>query len=127
MLAEHFPPEFINRLDEIIVFHPLGSTEIEKIVDLQLAELIARLSERKLRVELTPAARQYLAKAGLSAKWGARPLRRAIEHNVLDPIARQLVEGRLRPGDTLLIDATPRGLIFETARLEAVEDAVPPA
>ena len=122
LLEEHFPPEFINRLDETIVFRALGQEEIDQIVDLQLGLLAGRLAERKLRLQLTPEARRYLARIGYSAKWGARPLKRAIQHHLLDEVARQLLEARLHAGDTLLVDAGRENLIFETLHVDAIED-----
>ncbi len=125
VLADHFPPEFVNRLDETILFAALGREELEQIVDLQIEQFAARLIERKLRIQLTPAARTYIADAGFDPRWGARPLKRAIQRELLDPIARQLLEGRLKGGDTVLIDADREGLIFEPLH-EVVEEELTP-
>ena len=122
LLQEHFSPEFINRLDEMIVFQPLSLEHITAIVDLQLADLHRRLGERKLRMELTPAAKSWLAEEGWSPQWGARPLKRALQRELLDPVACRLIDGDLHPGDTLLVDVGRRGLVFEPVHADAVED-----
>jgi ATP-dependent Clp protease ATP-binding subunit ClpB len=114
VLAEHFPPEFINRLDETVVFSPLGEEEIEQIVEIQIRAFESLLAERKLHIQLTPAAKQHVAEVGYDPRWGARPLKRAIQHELLDQVARLLLEGRLKSGDTLLVDADRRELVFET-------------
>jgi len=124
LLQEHFPPEFANRLDETIIFQALGPEQITAIVDLQLAELYRRLAERKLAIELTPAAKSWLADVGYSPAWGARPLKRAIQRELLDPVACQLIDGRLQAGDTLLVDLGRKGLVFEPLHVDTVEDTV---
>lgn len=124
LLQEHFPPEFANRLDETIIFQALGPEQITAIVDLQLADLYRRLAERKLAIELTPAAKSWLADVGYSPAWGARPLKRAIQRELLDPVACQLIDGRLQAGDTLLVDLGRKGLVFEPLHVDAVEDTV---
>jgi len=118
LLHEHFSPEFINRLDEAIVFRSLGLEQIRAIVDIQLEQLGTRLQERKLGIRVTPAARTYLAKQGYSPQWGARPLKRVIQHELLDAVARQLIAGRLRAGDTLLVDMGSGELVLEPLRSE---------
>src|SRR5919199_223463 len=123
VLEEHFPPEFINRIDETIVFRSLGFEEITEIVDLQLREFGARLSERKLRIQLTPAAKHHLARVGFHPKWGARPLKRAIQHELLDQVARLVLEGRLKPRDIILVDADHGELVFEPMH-DLVEEEV---
>jgi ATP-dependent Clp protease ATP-binding subunit ClpB len=108
----HFRPEFLNRVDEIIVFHPLGRSEIGRIVDIQLARLVARLSERKISVHLTEAAKAKLVEEGYDPTYGARPLKRTIQRRVLDPLARRVLEGEFREGDTIRIDADGSDLTF---------------
>ncbi|HZB95452.1 MAG TPA: AAA family ATPase, partial [Herpetosiphonaceae bacterium] len=122
-LAEHFPPEFINRIDETIVFRSLGFEEITEIVDLQLREFSARLGERKLRIQLTPAAKKHLARIGFHPKWGVRPLKRAIQHELLDQVALLVLEGRLKPRDIILVDADHGELVFEPMH-DLVEEEV---
>lgn len=113
LLQEHFSPEFVNRLDETIVFERLGPEQIGQIVDIQLKQLAVRLDERKLRIDLTPAAKAYLVDVGYDPQWGARPLKRALQRHLLDPIARLLLEERIHNSGTLLVDAGPEGLVFE--------------
>ncbi len=103
-LRDQFRPEFLNRIDEIIVFKPLGRSEINYIVDIQLKSLRKRLAERRLNLELTPAARELLIEVGYEPAFGARPLRRAIQQLVLDPLAIEVIKGRYKEGDTIRAD-----------------------
>jgi ATP-dependent Clp protease ATP-binding subunit ClpB len=107
-----FRPEFLNRVDEIVVFSPLGKDEIAGIVDIQIRLLQRRLSDRKLDVVLTPSAREYLATAGYDPTYGARPLKRLIQREVQDALAMRLLAGELREGDTVEIDRGADGLEF---------------
>jgi ATP-dependent Clp protease ATP-binding subunit ClpB len=107
-----FRPEFLNRIDETIVFHPLGKDEIAGIVDIQLRNLQARLGDRHLRLSVTPAAREYLAMKGYDPTFGARPLKRLIQREVQDPLAMQLLAGEIREGDALDVDVSGDGLVF---------------
>jgi ATP-dependent Clp protease ATP-binding subunit ClpB len=110
----HFRPEFVNRVDDIIVFHPLTREDIARIVDIQLGALADRLRERKLTIEPTPAAREYLADKGYDPNYGARPLKRLIQREVQDPMAKELLSGAIREGDTVLLDAAGDALVFGT-------------
>ncbi|MGB7805153.1 MAG: ATP-dependent chaperone ClpB [Actinomycetota bacterium] len=110
-----FRPEFVNRIDEIVVFEPLGREEIAQIVDIQLRSLLRRLEERNLMVELTDAARTYLADKGYDPAFGARPLQRVIQREIQDPLALQLLSGQIRDGETITVDAGEDGLIFGTS------------
>jgi ATP-dependent Clp protease ATP-binding subunit ClpB len=113
-LREHFRPEFLNRLDEIIFFHPLGRGHMKRIVDIQLSGLVKRLEERKIRVQLTDAAKDDLVQDGYDPAYGARPLKRAIQRRVLDPLALQVLEGSFAEGDVVVVDRKPGGgLKFE--------------
>jgi ATP-dependent Clp protease ATP-binding subunit ClpB len=112
-LNEHFAPEFLNRLDETIVFRSLGMEQIGRIVDLQLEQFAERLTDHKIAIRLTPAARRHLIRKGYQPQWGARPIKRALQHELMDMVAWQMIEGRLRAGDTLLVDAGGGELIFE--------------
>jgi ATP-dependent Clp protease ATP-binding subunit ClpB len=103
-LRRTFRPEFLNRVDDIVVFHRLLRAEIDRIVDLQLERLRKLLRERSLELELTPAARTFLADEGYDPVYGARPLKRAITRHVQDPLARRLLAGAFRPGDTILVN-----------------------
>jgi ATP-dependent Clp protease ATP-binding subunit ClpB len=112
-LREHFRPEFLNRIDEIIFFHALGREHMKRIIDIQLAGLIRRLEERKIRVELTDAAKEQLVREGYDPAYGARPLKRAIQRFVLDPLALRVLDGKFREGDTIVVDAAAGALTFE--------------
>ena len=103
-LRQHFRPEFLNRVDETVVFHPLTAQELGRIVDIQLGRLRERLAERRITLTLTPAARTHLAAQGYDPVYGARPLKRLIQQGVETPMARQLVKGELRDGDRAVID-----------------------
>ncbi|HXF92833.1 MAG TPA: ATP-dependent chaperone ClpB [Nitrospiraceae bacterium] len=103
-LRRHFRPEFLNRVDEIVVFHPLTEEHLVKIVDIQLSRLRERLAERRISLVLTPAAQASLATRGYDPVYGARPLKRLIQQELETPLARQLVKGELRDGDTATVD-----------------------
>jgi ATP-dependent Clp protease ATP-binding subunit ClpA len=111
-LKQHFRPEFVNRLDEVIVFHPLDRNDLTRIIDIQLARLLQRLEERRLTVELTPAAREQLVDEGHDPVYGARPLKRTIQRRVLDPLAMKVLQGEFREGDHVVIDAGSPDLTF---------------
>ncbi|HUI40456.1 MAG TPA: ATP-dependent chaperone ClpB [Terriglobia bacterium] len=107
-LLEHFRPELINRIDDIVIFNPLGEAEIAKIIDLQLANLRRLLSERKVELTLTEKARELLFREGYDPQFGARPLKRAIQRLIQDPLAMELLDGEVLPGDHLLVDGDLR-------------------
>ena len=107
-----FRPEFVNRIDELLVFEPLGRDEIGQIVEIQLRGLTRRLEDRKLTLSLTDAAKAYLAERGYDPAFGARPLKRLIQREVQDPLAMKLLAGEIRDGDTVTVDAGPEGLVF---------------
>ncbi|MCL4812728.1 MAG: ATP-dependent chaperone ClpB [Vicinamibacteraceae bacterium] len=111
-LRAHFRPEFVNRIDEIIVFHPLSRAHIKEVIGIQLRRLIDRLAERKIQIVLTESARDRLADEGYDPAFGARPLKRALQRLVLDPLAMQVLEGTFTEGDTVIIDAGAGGLTF---------------
>jgi ATP-dependent Clp protease ATP-binding subunit ClpB len=100
-----FKPEFLNRLDAMVVFDPLGTTELARIVELQVARLASRLADRRLTLEVTPGARDWLAMAGYDPAYGARPLRRLVQSAIGDQLARKILAGEIRDGDTVLVDA----------------------
>ncbi len=118
-LRGHFRPEFLNRVDDIVVFHPLTKVEIRKIVEVQLARLTKRLAERHLTLDLTPAALDLLADQGYDPVYGARPLKRAIQRMILDPLAIKLIEGAIGDGETVTIDTEGDGLAFRKHHHEA--------
>ena len=109
-----FRPEFLNRLDEIIVFHELSEEQLRKIVDLMVTDLQNRLEEHKLGLELTPKAKSWLAKEGYDPVYGARPLRRVIERYVENPLSSKLLRGEIKEGDTVKVDLGKDGLTFKT-------------
>jgi ATP-dependent Clp protease ATP-binding subunit ClpB len=111
-MRSHFKPEFLNRIDEIVVFHRLDERHIEQIVGLQVAKLEERLAERNLKLSLTDAARAHIARVGYDPDFGARPLKRVLQREVADPIALKLLSGEFRDGDTIVVDASPDGLVF---------------
>jgi ATP-dependent Clp protease ATP-binding subunit ClpB len=108
----HFKPEFINRIDELVVFHRLDESHIAQIVELQVEQLGRRLEERGLGLVLTDAARQHVARVGYDPDFGARPLKRVIQKEIADPIALAVLQGEYREGDTITVDASPDGLVF---------------
>jgi ATP-dependent Clp protease ATP-binding subunit ClpB len=115
-------PEFLNRIDEVVVFRPLGREQITRIVDIQLDHLRRRLATRRLELEVTPAAKQLLAREGYDPAFGARPLKRTIQRLVQDPLALKLLEGEFADGDTVTVDADGDRLTFSrTAVAEVVE------
>jgi ATP-dependent Clp protease ATP-binding subunit ClpB len=115
-LRAHFRPEFINRIDDILVFGGLGREQLEAIVDIQLERLAKLLAERKLRLTLTPAARAALAEAGWDPRYGARPLKRAIQRLLQNPLAERLLAGEFAEGDAIEADADGKGgLVFRKA------------
>jgi ATP-dependent Clp protease ATP-binding subunit ClpB len=111
-----FRPEFLNRVDEVIVFDPLDKEELGRIVDIQVRQLADRLAARRLEVELTTAARDYLAEKGYDPSFGARPLKRLIQREVQDPLAVKLLSGEVAEGNRIVVDCQGDGLVFRTAR-----------
>jgi ATP-dependent Clp protease ATP-binding subunit ClpB len=103
-LRQSFPPEFLNRIDEIVAFHSLSRSDLGRIVEIQLRRLGKMLAERGLTLRLTDRAREFLAEAGYDPAYGARPLKRAIQQNVQDPLALALLEGKFQRGDTISAD-----------------------
>jgi ATP-dependent Clp protease ATP-binding subunit ClpB len=111
-LRRHLRPEFLNRIDEIIVFHALSREDMKHIVDIQARNLMKRLADRKIVVELTDRAREFLVQAGYDPTYGARPLKRTIQKQVLDPLAMRVLEGDFGEGDRVIVDEGPDGLSF---------------
>jgi len=112
VVAQHFRPEFINRVDDVVVFHALGREQIRIIVEIQLAHLRRRLAERDMQLELSDAAVDRLAEAGFDPVYGARPLKRAIQQQVENPLAQRILRGEFGPGVTVRVDASADGLEF---------------
>jgi ATP-dependent Clp protease ATP-binding subunit ClpB len=115
MLQAHFRPEFLNRIDEIVVFHPLDREHLKLIVDIQLERVIQHLKDRSYSLEITPEARQYLADAGYDPDFGARPLKRAIQRELQDPLAMEVLSSSFKPGDHILVDIGEEALEFQSA------------
>ncbi len=114
-LREHFRPEFLNRVDETVVFHPLEMEQLAKIAEIQLERLRARLAERRITLTITPAALRHLGERGYDPVYGARPLKRLIQQELETPMARQLIKGELRDGDTATIDLKDRQIVIVPA------------
>jgi ATP-dependent Clp protease ATP-binding subunit ClpB len=115
IVGTHFRPEFINRVDDVVVFHPLSREHIRLIVDIQLGYLHERLAERDMRIHLSDAARDKLADAGFDPVYGARPLKRAIQQQIENPLANEILEGKFKPGDVIEIGVADDGLAFQNA------------
>ena len=112
-LSQHFKPEFLNRIDDVVIFQRLSKEQIKRIVDLQVAQLIARVRERGVEVELTDTARELLANLGWDPTYGARPLKRVIQKRLVDKLALAMLEGRFGEGDTVVVNAADGDLVFE--------------
>jgi len=108
-LRGHFRPEFLNRIDEVLIFSRLSEDQIARIVDIQLAQLQKRMADRRMTIRLTPAAKAALAKDGFDPDYGARPLKRALQKEVVDPLARKLLAGDFKDGDAVEVDAAKDG------------------
>ena len=111
-VGRHFRPEFINRIDDTVVFHPLAADQIRGIADIQLHSLRQRLAERELQIEITDAFMDRLAAVGYDPVYGARPLKRAIQHELENPLANRILSGEFGPGDTILVDVEGEGTTF---------------
>jgi ATP-dependent Clp protease ATP-binding subunit ClpB len=116
IVQQSFRPEFINRIDDIVVFRPLGSEQIRAIVDIQLGSLRQRLLERDLTLTLTMAARDQLGEAGFDPVYGARPLKRAIQQQIENPLAERILKGEFLPGDTITVDSADGRLDFKRSQ-----------
>ena len=115
VVGTHFRPEFINRVDDVVVFHPLSREHIRKIVDIQLGYLHDRLADRDMRIHLSDAARDKLAEAGFDPVYGARPLKRAIQQQVENPLAQEILQGKFKPGDVIEVGVGDDRLDFQNA------------
>jgi ATP-dependent Clp protease ATP-binding subunit ClpB len=117
VLRQSFRPEFLNRVDEVVVFHPLTRDELRQIVDVQMVRLRQRLEERKIQLELTDKARDYLAEHGYDPSYGARPLKRLIQRELETALGRKLLSGEIRDNTRVTVDADARGLEFSSQPL----------
>ena len=118
----HFRPEFLNRLDEIILFHRLTRNQMDKIVDIQMERLTKLLSDRKITLTLDAQAKTWLAQAGYDPAYGARPLKRVIQRNLQDPLASLILEGKVKDGDQVTVSANKKGLTVNGIAFEATDD-----
>jgi ATP-dependent Clp protease ATP-binding subunit ClpB len=123
-LRHHFRPEFLNRVDEITVFHALTREDLKLIVDIQLGRLRKRLSERRIELELTDAARAFLAETGYAPEYGARPLKRAIQRELETPLSRKILAGEVKDNSTVLVGVENDHLTFTTKQETAEATAV---
>jgi ATP-dependent Clp protease ATP-binding subunit ClpB len=111
-LRHHFKPEFLNRIDDIIIFHPLSEEQLKRIIDIQLGLLQRHLAQKKMHITLTPAAREMLVTLGYDPAYGARPLKRTIQREILNPLAMKILEGQFKEGDTVQADVEGGRLVF---------------
>jgi ATP-dependent Clp protease ATP-binding subunit ClpB len=111
VLRQQFRPEFLNRVDDIVVFHSLSREQLKQIVEIQLERLRARLAERHIALELTEGAREYLAAAGYDPQYGARPLKRAIQRELETPLGRLLLKGEIGDGQKVIVEREARGAL----------------
>jgi ATP-dependent Clp protease ATP-binding subunit ClpB len=125
VLQAHFRPEFLNRIDEMVIFHPLRREHLAGIVDIQLRRVSQLLADKGYRLEVSEAAREYLAEVGYDPDFGARPLKRAIQRELQDPLALKILAGEFREGDVIQVDRGKEGLVFTSAMQgEVVEGEV---
>jgi ATP-dependent Clp protease ATP-binding subunit ClpB len=117
VVGQHFRPEFINRVDETVVFHPLVQEQIRAIADIQIEHLRRRLVAQDMRIELTDAALDRLAEAGFDPVYGARPLKRAIQNQIENPLAQRILSGDFGPGDVIAVDVSGGELGFRNKAL----------
>ncbi|MBU8899761.1 ATP-dependent chaperone ClpB [Corallococcus sp. M34] len=126
-LRSHFRPEFLNRVDEIVIFEPLRKSDIYRIVDIQLGKLQKLLADKRLTLELTEKAREFLADRGYDPTYGARPLKRAVQKYLLDPLALKVLNGDFAPGDHIQADASTDGITFAKVLVDSAKNVKRPA
>jgi len=125
-LRAHFKPEFLNRVDDFIIFNPLGTEELTKIIDLRLEEVRRLLTERQISLELTDTAKDLLLHEGYDPDFGARPLKRSIQRLVQDPLAVKILHDEVLPGDRVVVDAEQGKMKFVASRRGAEQPESPP-
>jgi len=111
-LKKHFRPEFLNRVDDVIIFQSLDESELARIVDIQLAGLQKRLAQQQLTLDVDASAKKLLASEGYDPQFGARPLKRAIQEHLLDPLATKLLAGEFKPGERIKVSSKDGELVF---------------
>jgi len=114
-MRQHFRPEFLNRIDDTVIFHPLDAEVLKRIVEIQVGLVQKRLSDRKIEIELTEAAKELLAEEGFDMVYGARPLKRVIQRDVLNPLASKILSGEIKEGSRVVVDRDDRRLVFRAA------------
>src|SRR4029453_13253908 len=122
-----FKPEFLNRLDEIIVFHSLGKPELLRIVDLEVNKVLTRIKAKEVHIELSQSAKEFLIEKGYDPKYGARPMRRAVERYLEDPLAEELLRGHVKAGDRVEVVDIDGKLTFHVAESQPQTTAAPAA
>src|SRR4030042_6564312 len=115
-LKENFRPEFLNRIDEIIIFNYLGKPEIKKIVELELSKVMERLRGKKIEIKISESVKEILAERGFDQNLGARPLKRVIQKLVLDPLSLKIVSGEIKEGERVIVDMEEGKIIFRTPK-----------
>ena len=111
-MKRHFRPEFLNRVDDVIIFQSLDEEELARIVEIQIGKLTQRLTQQNLTLEVDAAAKTLLAKEGYDPQFGARPLKRAVQEHLLNPLSLRLLEGEFKPGDRIKVGVGEGGLVF---------------
>ncbi|CAN5566581.1 hypothetical protein BH24DEI1_BH24DEI1_17590 [soil metagenome] len=114
LLQGHFRPEFLNRVDDIIVYHALDREQVQRVAEIQLSYLKRRLADKRIAVEFTPAAMEHLARVGYDPVFGARPLKRAIQSLIETPLSKKIIAGDVKDGDTIVVEPGAGGFSFET-------------
>jgi ATP-dependent Clp protease ATP-binding subunit ClpB len=110
-LHKHFRPEFLNRIDDVIIFHALDMQHIKRIIEIQLKRLAKMIGDRGLSIEISDRAKELLAKEGYDPAFGARPLKRALQKEIIDPLAMKLLEGKMKSGDVVFVNAGENGKV----------------
>jgi ATP-dependent Clp protease ATP-binding subunit ClpB len=108
-LHRHFRPEFLNRIDDVIIFHALELKHIKRIIDIQLKRLAKIVADRGITIDISEAAKEHLAREGYDPAFGARPLKRVLQKEIIDPLAIRLLEGKFKPGDTVFVNMASNG------------------
>ena len=111
-LKKHFRPEFLNRVDDVIIFQSLDEEELARIVEIQIGRLEKRLAQQNLTLDVDAAAKKLLAKEGYDPQFGARPLKRAVQEQLLNPLSMKLLEGEFKPGDKIKVTTKDDGLVY---------------
>ncbi|HID48985.1 MAG TPA: type VI secretion system ATPase TssH, partial [Chromatiales bacterium] len=119
IVGQHFRPEFINRVDEVVVFHPLAREQIRAIANIQIDYLRKRLADRNLELDISEAALDRIGEAGFDPVYGARPLKRAIQHDIENPLAQEILAGKYLPGDVIEVDVEGDRLVFRKSSRKA--------